>query len=173
MTEWDAGRYREQSSLQKWLADEHLASLTLGGDERVLDVGCGDGRITAEIADRLPRGSALGIDPSTQMIAFASAHCRRANLDFAVADARTLPYRDTFDLVVSFNALHWVPEQETALRAICNALAPGGRAFLELVPEGERTCLEDVIEQTRRSPRWQRHFDGHRAPYLHLWPNDY
>ena len=77
MTEWDASGYRDQSSLQKWLADEHLAALTLNGAERVLDVGCGDGRITAEIADRVPRGSVLGIDPSSRMIAFAREHCRR------------------------------------------------------------------------------------------------
>ena len=61
MTEWNAGGYYRQAALQKWVADEHLASLTLADGERVLDVGCGDGKITAEIADRLPPGSALGV----------------------------------------------------------------------------------------------------------------
>ena len=61
MTEWNAGGYYRQSALQKWVVDEPLASLTLADGERVLDVGCGDGKITAEIADRLPRGSALGV----------------------------------------------------------------------------------------------------------------
>ena len=90
MTEWDAAAYNKQSALQKWLADNHLASLSLEGTERVLDLGCGDGKITAEIADRLPHGSVLGVDPSTAMIAFARQHYRapaRTNLDFAVADA--------------------------------------------------------------------------------------
>jgi trans-aconitate 2-methyltransferase len=61
MTEWNAGGYSRQSALQKWVADEHLASLTLADGEHVLDVGCGDGKITEEIADRLPRGSVLGV----------------------------------------------------------------------------------------------------------------
>ncbi|HYB43069.1 MAG TPA: methyltransferase domain-containing protein [Candidatus Methylomirabilis sp.] len=173
MTEWNASGYHEQSSLQRCLAGEHLAALHLTGGERVLDVGCGDGAITAAIADRLPRGSILGVDPSTQMIAYATEHSRRVNLGFAVGDARTLPYRDQFDLVVSFNALHWVPEQAAALRAIHRSVRPGGRAFLELVPEGERTCLEDVIEDTCRSPRWTRHFADHRPPYVHFHPGDY
>ncbi len=175
MTEWDAGGYRDQSSLQKWLADEHLAALALDGTERVLDVGCGDGRITAEVADRVPRGSVLGIDPSSRMIAFAREHCRRKNLAFEIGDARELPYRGEFDLVISFNALHWVrePDQPRALRSIGAALKPGGRTFLELVPEGPRTCLEDVIESTRRSPRWTRYFSDYHAPYAHLWPEAY
>ncbi len=162
-------------SLQKWLADEHLAALTLNGAERVLDVGCGDGRITAEIADRVPRGSVLGIDPSSRMIDFAREHCRRGNLAFEIGDACALPQRGEFDLVVSFNALHWVPEpdQPRALRSIGDVLKPGGRAFLELVPEGPRTCLEDVIEATCRAPRWASHFAGHRTPYAHFWPDAY
>ena len=66
MTEWNAGGYYRQSALQKWVADEHLASLTLADGERVLDVGCGDGKITAEIADRLPRVRCwASIHPST------------------------------------------------------------------------------------------------------------
>ena len=61
MTEWNAGAYYRQSALQKWVADEDLANLTLADGERVLDAGCGDGKITAEIAERLPRGSVLGV----------------------------------------------------------------------------------------------------------------
>jgi trans-aconitate 2-methyltransferase len=77
MTEWDAKAYSERNALQKWLADSHLAQLELDGTERVLDVGCGDGKVTADIARRLTSGSVLGIDPSTRMIAFAQAHFAR------------------------------------------------------------------------------------------------
>ncbi|MGH6887007.1 MAG: class I SAM-dependent methyltransferase, partial [Geminicoccales bacterium] len=154
MTEWDAEGYSEQNTLQRWLADEHLAMLELDGTERVLDIGCGDGRITAAIARRLKSGSVLGIDPSTHMIDFAKAHFADPNLAFAVGDATTLSYRGEFDLVVSFNALHWVRDQNAALRGIREALKPTGRAFLEFVPQGPRKCLEDVIEETCASERW-------------------
>jgi trans-aconitate 2-methyltransferase len=176
MTEWDAAAYNQQSALQKWLADEHLASLQLEGTERVLDLGCGDGKITAEIADRLPHGSALGVDPSTAMIQFARHHFgapARTNLDFAVADAAQLPYRNEFDVVVSFNALHWVRDQHAALRRIRDALRRSGSAFLEFVPQGTRTSLEDVIEDTRKSARWAPYFAGYVAPYVHFTPEEY
>ena len=114
MAEWNASEYNRHSSLQAAMAAEQLSRVTLRGDERVLDVGCGDGKITAEIAARVPRGSALGVDPSQNMIAFATSHFGPAthpNLHFEVADVRRLTYRGEFDRVVSFNALHWVPEQ--------------------------------------------------------------
>jgi trans-aconitate 2-methyltransferase len=176
MTEWDAAAYNKQSALQKWLADEHLAGLHLDGTERVLDLGCGDGKITAEIADRLPHGSALGVDPSNAMIAFARQSFgppARTNLDFAVADAAQLPYRNEFELVVSFNALHWVREQRAALRGIRDALRQDGSAFLAFVPRGARTSLEAVIEETRQSTRWAGYFTGYTAPYVHYTPDEY
>jgi trans-aconitate 2-methyltransferase len=180
MTEWHASDYARQSTLQHAMAQEQLALLALEGTERVLDVGCGDGKITAEIAARLPRGSALGVDPSQDMIEFASSHFSprlappaHANLRFAVADVRRLPYRHEFDLVVSFNALHWVPEQEAALASLHAVLKPGGRALLRFVPQGQRKSLEDVIEEVRQRPRWAKCFEGFVKPYVHPTPEDY
>jgi trans-aconitate 2-methyltransferase len=176
MTEWHASDYYRQSGLQQEMAEEQLARLTLEGGERVLDVGCGDGKITAEIAAQVPRGSVLGVDPSRDMIAFASKRfggTDHANLRFEVADARRLPYRNEFDLVVSFNALHWVPEQEAALGSIRVTLKPNGRALLRLVPGGLRESLEDVIEEIRQRKRWAGHFANFRRPYLHFMPEEY
>ncbi|HEX5078669.1 MAG TPA: class I SAM-dependent methyltransferase [Geminicoccaceae bacterium] len=177
MTEWDAKGYDEVDSLQKWIADKHLARLDLAGSERVLDIGCGEGKISAEIAQRLANGSVLGVDRSTRMISFARSHFPRSacpNLAFEIADATTLPYRAAFDLVVSFNALHWVRDQDAALRGVRAALKENGRTFLQFVPQGERRCLEDVIEETCASGRWDRYFgERHQPPYLHLTPEEY
>src|SRR5690349_9103850 len=99
MTEWNADEYARQSSLQQAMASEVLARLDLQGTERVLDVGCGNGKITAEIAARVPRGSVVGVDPSREMIAFASNHfspALRPNLRFVEADVRYLPFHDEF-----------------------------------------------------------------------------
>jgi trans-aconitate 2-methyltransferase len=176
MSEWNASSYHQQSTLQETLANEQLQRLTLEGSERVLDLGCGDGKITAEIAQRLPRGSVLGVDPSRNMIAFATSNFGptvQPNLRFEVADARSLPYRSEFDLLVSFNALHWVPDQDAALRSIHGALKPSGRALLRFVPEGPRKCLENVIEEVRQSPRWTAFFAGFQRPYVHFTPAEY
>jgi len=176
MTEWDAPEYARVSELQKAMAEEALALLKLKGTERVLDVGCGSGRITAEIAARVPLGSVLGVDSSADMIAFASRNfgpALRPNLRFEVADARRLTFQDEFDLVVSFNALHWIPEQGKALRSIRSALKSDGVAQLRLVPAGQRKSLENVIEETRLSSRWVRYFGKFHDPYLHLTPEEY
>jgi trans-aconitate 2-methyltransferase len=176
MTEWDAAEYSRRSGLQEAMAEEVLALLDLKGSERVLDVGCGDGKITAAVATRVPRGEVLGVDASLDMITFASSHfdpAVRPNLRFEVADARRLPFKNEFDLVISFNALHWVPEQEAALRSIRSAMKSDGRALLRLVPAGERKSLENVIEETRLSSRWVASFQEFRDPYLHLTPEQY
>ena len=176
MTEWDAAGYARRSGLQEAMANEVLVLLDLKGAERVLDIGCGDGKITAEIAARLPRGSVLGVDSSHEMIDFALSRfgpAVRPNLRFQVADAHSLPFRDEFDLVVSFNALHWLPDQDAALQSIRAAMKSGGSAQLRLVPAGKRKSLEDVLEETRLSSRWAPYFQGFQDPYLHLTPEQY
>src|SRR5262249_2810743 len=175
MTEWNASEYNRRSALQKWLAGKSLAGLDVRGSERVLDVGCGDGKITAEIAERLPGGSVVGVDPSTGMITFAREHflADHPNLSFVVGDATRLSYRDVFDLVVSFNALHWVQDQAAALGCIRDAMHPTGRSLLQFVPRGARKSLEDVLEETRNDPRWARHFADYHRPYLHMPPEEY
>jgi trans-aconitate 2-methyltransferase len=176
MTEWDARAYNRVSSLQHWLADKSLAGLQLRGDERVLDIGCGDGSITVQLAARVPRGAVLGVDASHEMIAFAvrrhpaSAH---PNLSFQVADAARLSFAAEFDRVVSFNCLHWVRDQTAALRGIGAALRPSGRTHLRFVSRGERTSLEAVIEATRRTPAWASYFPDEDAPFVHLTPAEY
>src|SRR5262249_30583730 len=140
MTEWNASEYAQRSGLQNAMAAEVLALLDLEGSERVLDIGCGDGKITAEIAARVPRGTVVGVDASRDMIAFASSHFGptvRPNLRFEVADARVLPFQNEFNRIVSFNALHWIPEQDAALRSIRSAMTFDGQTLIRLVPKGE------------------------------------
>ena len=176
MTDWDASGYERISGLQQAMANEVLGLLNLKGNEEVLDVGCGNGRVTAEIASRVPEGRVVGVDASADMITSASRQYgseMRPNLRFEKADARQLPFREEFDLIVSFNALHWVPEQELALRSIRAALRSPGTAQLRLVPAGKRKSLENVIEETRLSSRWARYFDRFEDPYLHLTPEEY
>lgn len=173
MTEWDAASYSRLSGLQKAMADEVLALLALKGDEQVLDIGCGDGKITALIASRVPRGEVIGVDPSHEMIGFASTHFSHPNLHFEVADARLLPFAQGFDLIVSFNALHWIPDQDSALRSIRRAIKPHGLAQLRLVTAGKQKSLEGVVEEVRKWVRWSVFFKDFDDPYLRLTAEEY
>lgn len=115
------------------------------GDEQVLDLGCGDGKLSARIAAMPPRGTVLGVDASADMVAFARQQFGPAawpNLDFEVADARALAFGSRFDLVVSFNTLHWVPQQAGAPRGVHRALKRQGRVHLRLVTRAELGSLQ-------------------------------
>jgi trans-aconitate 2-methyltransferase len=172
MTEWNAELYRERSSLQRAMATEVLPALEVIGSDWVLDVGCGDGAIASEIAGIVPNGRVVGVDASSNMIELA--HQRIGpNLRFVVADARALPFKHAFDLVVSLNALHWIREQGVALVSIHHSLKPGGRAHLRLVPMGPRKSIETVLEETRSSPPWSQYFREFRDPYLRMTQEEY
>jgi trans-aconitate 2-methyltransferase len=176
MTEWNAPGYARIAALQEAMAAEVLALLNLTGSERVLDLGCGNGKVTAEIAARVPDGSVMGVDASSEMISFAASHyppSDHPNLHFEASDIRRIRFHGEFDLVVSFNALHWIPDQGEALRAIQLAMKPEALAQLRLVSDGERKSLETVIEETRKSERWTAYFRDFHDPYLHLTPKRY
>lgn len=173
MTEWDAANYVRRSGLQEAMAAEVLALLHLAGSERVLDIGCGDGRVTAGIASRLPQGAVVGVDASQEMVGYAKEHANLPNLEFQVANAASLPFHDEFDLVVSINALHWIPDPDAPLRCIRAALKLTGVAQLRLVVDGERKSLETVIEETRHSAQWVSYFRDFRDPYLHVTSDQY
>jgi trans-aconitate 2-methyltransferase len=172
MTDWDGTEYRQVSDLQQWLADRALDGLDLDGVRSLLDVGCGDGRITAEIARRIPEADVVGLDPSPRMISVAPA---RGRLTFELGDVSTMGYESRFDAVVSFNALHWALDQRAALSRIAAALRPSGWALLVFVCAGERPSLESVAMQIVRSPRWQSSFEGFEVPFVHpdvaTWTN--
>ncbi len=173
---WSGADYAHHSSLQAAMADEVLSQLTLRGDEQLLDLGCGDGKLSARIAERLPRGTVLGVDASADMVAYAQSQFaaeRWPNLRFEVADARQLAYASRFDLLVSFNALHWVPQQADALRGIRRALKPQGEAHLRLVTRCALTSLEELAEVVRKEPPWASEFAGFSDPYLRLDADEY
>jgi trans-aconitate 2-methyltransferase len=173
---WHGADYVHHSSLQAAMADEVLSQLVLRGDEQVLDLGCGDGKISARIAAQLPRGAVLGVDASADMVAYAQRQFGTGqwpNLRFELADARNLGFDARFDLLVSFNALHWVPRQADALRGIRRALKPLGSAHLRLVTRTALTSLEEVAEAVRREPHWADAFAGFSDPYLRLSAEEY
>jgi len=158
MTEdrWNGGRYRENSDPQERFALKGVDRLDLNGSERILDVGCGDGRITAEIARRVPTGRVLGIDASPNMIATCIEEYRScANLSFRVADAAAFQIEETFDIAVSFSALHWVPDLHAALGCIHDALKPGGRLVIGMGGAHQKEIAEVFYRE-----RWRSHLVG-------------
>src|SRR6185312_8412398 len=94
-------------------------------------------------------------------------------LRFAVGDVLSMGFRDEFDVVVSFNALHWVPDQHAALTRIRAALRDRSWALVQAVCAGPRPSLEALAMRTCAQPAWRPHFAGFRAPFVHVDPDRY
>jgi trans-aconitate 2-methyltransferase len=164
VVDWDGTEYRRVNSLQHWLANRALSVLHLEGVQSLLDVGCGDGRITSAIADRMAGATVIGIDPSPRMISEAPASNK---VTFRVGDVCGMLYEDEFDAVVSFNALHWVLDQRGALTRIAAAVRRPGWALLVFVCAGERPSLEQVAMLVTSRESWRRYFTHFTAPFMH------
>ena len=175
MVDWDGEGYADVGALQRAVAEQSIAELTLAGTERVLDVGCGDGFVTLRIAERLPGGSVVGVDASPRMIAKAESRAvpDGARAEFRFADARDLPFDREFDVAVSFNALHWVPDLQVALAGIARSAVDGGRVIIQIVCAGPRTSVEDVLMAVAARPRWAEYFTDFSAPFIHIQPEKF
>jgi trans-aconitate methyltransferase len=173
---WDPAAYAANSATQQAWARELIARLELGGDERVLDVGCGDGKVTAELARLVPKGAVTGIDTSPEMIRFArAAHPpgRHSNLQFHLMDARHLRFAQEFDLVFSNAALHWVDNHPTFLRGASASLRPGGRLVVSCGGRGNAQDVFAVLRARMRLKRWRGFFRRLEAPYFFHHPEEY
>jgi trans-aconitate methyltransferase len=173
MTTWNAQDYSRNSSQQQKWANELIEKLRLTGDERLLDIGCGDGKVTASIARRLPRGHVVGIDQSEQMISFARMHHPVANLQFSRANATSLNFDAEFDNVFSNAVLHWIRDHRPALRGIFRALKPGGRALLQMGGHGNGVEVLAAVEEIVAKPRWRESFRDFQFPYGFYAPEEY
>lgn len=110
-----------------------LCKIPFTDKSRVLDVGCGDGLITYEMSKIAKQGCIIGTDISKQMIEHASETYRlQKNLRFLQMDATQNIFDQQFDIVTSFNCLHWIRDQKAALKGISNALIPGGQVVILL-----------------------------------------
>jgi trans-aconitate 2-methyltransferase len=177
LCEWNAAAYAANSSVQQSWARELIGQLQLRGDERVLDVGCGDGKVTAEIARAVPRGRVLGIDASPEMIAFAKKAfpaSRNSNLAFEVRDARTTAtLAERFDLVFSNAALHWVDDHEAFLKGAAAVLEPGGRLVVSCGGKGNAHDVFLALRPEMRLERWRKFFRQMPVPYFFYSPEEY
>ena len=142
--DFDGEKYRKASAHQKQWGLKLIAELDLAGSERVLDLGCGDGALTAQIADSLPRGSVLGIDASEGMIASARKHVR-TNLAFELLDINEIDFHEEFDLVFSNATLHWVKDHRRLLANVLAALKNSGFARFNFAADGNCSQLYKVL----------------------------
>jgi trans-aconitate methyltransferase len=140
---WDPARYDDGHAFVYEYGGDVLELLDPAPGERILDLGCGTGHLTAEIAER---GSAvLGVDRSRTMV--TKARAAYPDRRFVRADARAFAVTEPFDAVFSNAALHWIPEadQDDALGTVADALRPEGRFVAELGGAGNVAAVVDAV----------------------------
>jgi trans-aconitate methyltransferase len=143
---WDAALYDANHSFVNKMARGLLEILAPQPGERILDLGCGTGALTQQIADA--GAMVVGIDASAAMIAQAQKSYPR--LDFRVADALTMQFAEPFDAIFSNAALHWIKPPAVAAGRMFAALKPGGRLVLEMGGKGNvSVLLRSAIEAGR------------------------
>ncbi|HEX8290643.1 MAG TPA: methyltransferase domain-containing protein [Pyrinomonadaceae bacterium] len=127
--EWDAASYHRLSAPQFSWGRTVVERLRLAGGETVMDGGCGTGRLTALLLERLPRGRVIAVDFSQNMLEEARSHLGprpAGRVGFIRADLASLPFDRAFDGIFSTAAFHWVPDHPRLFRSLYECLKPGG-----------------------------------------------
>lgn len=127
--DWDAGTYdRVADPMTRWGLDV-LDRLPLTGDERVMDAGCGTGRVTEQLAERLRRGHVIALDGSPTMVEAARSRLGRFGdrVEYVVADlGQPLPVDEPVDAILSTATFHWVPDHDALFRHLATVTRPDG-----------------------------------------------
>jgi trans-aconitate 2-methyltransferase len=174
--QWNAIDYAKSSSVQQQWARELIRKLDLKGNESLLDIGCGDGKITAEIASYLPNGSVIGIDSSEEMILLAQSQFSInafPHLHFQEGDARSLSFQNKFDIVFSNATLHWVLDHRLVLHGIYSSLKRGGKVLLQMGGKGNAAEVLTAFDKLAESKEWHNYFNGFDFPYGFYGPDEY
>lgn len=170
---WKGDEYAKNSESQKSSAEDFICGVHLEGASAILDVGCGDGKITATMAHALPNSEVVGVDISPSMIDFAKlAFPNVSNLAFHVCSAAKINYSERFDLITSFTVMQWVLEQKQALDCFARALKPGGRVCIQM-PTGLPKAMEQALQKVITSDKWKSYFSGFTVPWKFYQPEEY
>jgi len=157
--EWDAQTYDRVSDPQYKWGLEVLGRLDLAGNELVMDAGCGSGRVTAKLLERLPNGRVLCVDASEQMIEKArEALGDRA--DYLIADLSELEVPERVDVIFSTATFHWVLDHDRLFSRLHAALKPGGRLVAQCGGEGNVARHAQAIVEVATRPEFIDHFQG-------------
>ena len=164
--EFNPQHYIETSDPQQAWGERLINELNLEGHESILDLGCGDGRLTALLARQVRAGYVIGIDASQQMTAAArERHRLQTNVSFRTLDINHLCCENEFDVVFSNAALHWVHNHEQLMTNVHRALKPQGLIRFNYAGKGHCIGLISILTQTMAEPEFAPLFTDFRWPW--------
>jgi trans-aconitate 2-methyltransferase len=169
---WDGPAYDRVSTPMERLGREVMERLDLRGDETVLDAGCGSGRLTEILRERVPRGRVIGVDASASMI--DAAHDRLGEgADLRCADLVGLDLgAERVDVVFSTATFHWIADHEGLFRSLRGAMRDGGRFVAQCGGAGNVVNVHGAAEAACGLDPFAAHFAGWQGPWHFATPQD-
>lgn len=163
--DFDGEKYKKASSQQKAWGETLVLELDLKGGERILDLGCGNGALTAKMAALVPDGSVLGIDASESMIQTARADHVATNLCFELQDIDAIEFDSQFDVIFSNATLHWVKDHRKLLENVLRNLRDGGTARFQFAGDGNCSNLIAVLREVMSDQDYVGYFEKFEWPW--------
>lgn len=171
---WNPEYYYKHSSTQFDHANRLINAYPFKGNEAILDIGCGDGKISANLASLVPEGRVIGLDCDLEALSFAQVTFSsevHPNLRFMHGDITQIDKLGNFDLIVSFSCLHFIRDQLAALKNIKNNLKEDGKIILMLY----RKCKYqwDALDKVIEDEKWRQYFKNYDPGYYEYLPDTY
>jgi trans-aconitate 2-methyltransferase len=159
--EWDAAAYdRLPIPMTAW-GEMVLGWLDLAGNERVLDAGCGTGKVTALLRDRLPEGSVVALDGSAAMIERARERLGEDRVEYVVADlSKPLPVEGPVDAILSTATFHWIPDHDALFQNLAAVLRGGGQLVAQCGGAGNIVSIEAALRDMGESFEGRKNYAG-------------
>jgi trans-aconitate 2-methyltransferase len=169
--DWDAASYQRVSVPHEEWAASILDRLDLRGDEVVLDAGCGSGRVTSMLIERLPEGRVIAVDGSASMVEQVRSVLRPGD-EALVADLVELELEKPVDVVFSSAVFHWVLDHDALFAGLRRALRPGGRLAAQNGGAGNIARLRASSAEVAARDRYAPHFEGFGQPWNYAAPEE-
>ena len=169
--DWDGISYDRVSTPMVELARAVLERLPLQGGETVLDAGCGSGRVTELLLERLPRGRVIAVDSSDSMVATARERLGD-RADVRQADLLDLELEEPVDAVLSTATFHWIGDHDRLFARLRGALRPGGRLVAQCGGVGNIASVHAAARRVGAREPYREHLDGWRGPWNFRAPEE-
>ncbi|MGD9734568.1 MAG: methyltransferase domain-containing protein [Solirubrobacterales bacterium] len=169
--EWDAASYQRVSVPHEEWARALMQRLPLSGEETVLDAGCGTGRVTRMLVERLPQGRVVAVDGSEAMVAKVREVLRRVDAAL-VADLTQLELPERADAAVSSAVFHWIADHEALFARMRAALRPGARFEAQCGGEGNIEEFRRLSNEVAAREPYASHLTEFEEPWLYAGPGE-
>lgn len=162
--DWDATTYDRVSSVQETWAAKVLDRLELRGDETVLDAGCGSGRVTLMLQERVPDGKVIAVDASPSMVEKAR-EALGPDAEIFVSDLVDLDLHEAADAVFSNAVFHWIPDHDALFARLFEALRPGGQLVAQCGGAGNIDVFHGYLHEVAGQEPFAEHIGGWEGPW--------